>query len=256
MPRRNDLFFAGAIAVSATGILIALSPQVRLASAIAASVIGAYIALSPPNPDQELVEERPDIVYFLAVGFIRRAILAPFVLSAVHTCLLAYYFPDIPGPIYRYGQENHLNTGLITWSAATSVPLFLIFCVGLPCRLFAYAGLGRNFTFALKEPDHLVTDGIYRYLQHPSYPGTFSLAYGISILVFRIDGALSCWIHPEWYYLAEKMWWWGFAPMWFIGVPLLIWLRVKQEESMLRATLGAQWEAWHARTARFIPGIF
>lgn len=33
-------------------------------------------------------------------------------------------------------------------------------------------------------------------------------------------------------------------------------VRVREEEAMLRQKFGSQWEEWHQRTARFIPGIF
>lgn len=33
-------------------------------------------------------------------------------------------------------------------------------------------------------------------------------------------------------------------------------LRIRDEERMLRARFGTEWEEWHARTKRFVPGVF
>ena len=255
MPSLGQVFLAVGIAL---GGLIAQSPnpaQASLAVAIEFAILGTVFALSPPNPDLEQ-HQGPDFVWFLAVPFIRWLVLAPFVLLALHTCMLAYSYPDIPQNVYMNGGENQLDTSLVTWSAATAIPLVLIFCVGIPFRLGAYLGLGTNFTFALREPNHLVTDGIYRYLQHPSYLGLLILGYSITILVFRIDGALSCWIPPQWYQTARDLWWWYFAPAWLVWIPFLICKRVVEEESLLMTKFGTEWENWHSKTARFIPGIF
>jgi protein-S-isoprenylcysteine O-methyltransferase Ste14 len=32
--------------------------------------------------------------------------------------------------------------------------------------------------------------------------------------------------------------------------------RVREEEEMLKKTFGKEWEEWHGRTARLIPGIY
>lgn len=98
-----------------------------------------------------------------------------------------------------------MNTALISWSAATSVPLALILCVGVPIRLVSYASLGKNFTFDLAVPDRLITDGIYQYVQHPSYTGTLVLLFSNTMLLLRIDGALSCWIPSRRYRTVRKL---------------------------------------------------
>lgn len=229
--------------------------QAFLAAAIVASTVGSWIALSPPNPREESKSEIPDptLIPVRVFFFILTAASA---LSTLHTCSLIYFFPNVPRFIYRYGEENQLNTHLITWSVATSIPLTLILFVGVPLRLVSYASLGKSFTFALKAPDRLITDGIYHYLQHPSYPGTIILLFCNPILLLRIDGSVCCWIPPPRYQTAKKIWWWCVAPAWSSFLIWTLWRRVTQEESMLLATFGAEWERWHATTARFVPGIF
>ena len=150
---------------------MALSGQMKqkfLTVTIAVSIVGSFIALSPPNPSRGSKPESGDMLHFLGQNYFIALSLAPFGLLALQTCALAYFYPDIPPAIYRYGQRNRLNTRLISWSSATIIPLALMFCIGIPIRLISYKSLGKNFTFALAEPDHLVTDGIYRNLQHPS----------------------------------------------------------------------------------------
>lgn len=166
-------------------------------------MVGTFIALSPPNPSKGSI--RDDFWYFLAKPNILVLILAPFGLSALHTCTLAYFYPNIPSIVYGHGGENHVNTALISWSAATSVPLALILCVGVPIRLVSYASLGKNFTFDLAVPDRLITDGIYQYVQHPSYTGTLVLLFSNTMLLLRIDGALSCWIPSRRYRTVRKL---------------------------------------------------
>jgi protein-S-isoprenylcysteine O-methyltransferase Ste14 len=164
-------------------------------------------------------------------------------------------YRNIPPSILRHGTENGLNTDLITWSAATSIPLALILCVAVPLRLVSYASLGTNFTFALTEPDRLTTTGIYSYVQHPSYTGLVIILVCNVALLCRMDGVLSCWIPPRWYQTfrtLERI----LAPVALSVLIFGMWTRVRQEERFLRAQFGVEWESWHAATPRFIPWLF
>lgn len=149
--------------------MLALVSQASLAAAVLASTVGTYIAVSPPNQDAEVAPSTGDSIRALKLTnkhFIKVAI-APLGLLAVHTSSLACLYPNIPPSILRHGMENGFNTDLITWSAATAVPLALILCAGIPLRLIPYSSLDKNFTFTLAVPDRLTTTGIYRYMQHP-----------------------------------------------------------------------------------------
>lgn len=232
--------------------------QTTLAAAILLSTSSTYIAMRPPNPGSEIHDDSiSDWVRRIGLTGKHAAkfTLAPLVLIALHQSSLAYWNPEIPAAILRYGAQNGLNKDLISWSTATYVPISLIICIGAPLRLVSYSSLGRNFTFALKRPDHLMTSGIYRYVQHPSYTGLVIMALSNIMLLCRIDGVLSCWIHPSWYGFWKTMWW-AHAPF-GLGMFLLgVWKRVQQEERVLRGTFGVEWEKWHSGTARFLPGIF
>jgi protein-S-isoprenylcysteine O-methyltransferase Ste14 len=37
---------------------------------------------------------------------------------------------------------------------------------------------------------------------------------------------------------------------------IMAWRRVREGETMLKSTFGTEWEDWHKRTSRFIPGLF
>jgi len=232
-------------------------PQASLTVAMLVSAAGTYVSLSPPNPVARSTPSVDDTIrrLHLASKHTTEILLAPLGLLALQTSSLALLYPHIPPYLLRYGAENGLNPDLVTWSAATSVPLALILCVGIPLRQVPYASLGRNFTFTLTPPDRLTTTGIYRYVQHPGYVGIIVLIACNFVLLGRTDGVLSCWIPPNWHQAVRK-------PIWVlesVAYTLLVFAirtRIGQEERMLRAKFGVEWEGWHEKTARFIPWIF
>ncbi|KPM39871.1 hypothetical protein AK830_g6691 [Neonectria ditissima] len=182
--------------------------QASLAATMLASTVGTYLALSPPNPSPD--SGSPTAVsdsisrFKLTSKHTTKVVLAPLGLLAAHTSGLTYTSPAIPSSLLRHGAANGLNRDLVTWSTATAVPLALILCAGVPLRLVSYASLGKNFTFALAAPDRLNKTGIYGYVQHPSYTGLVVLVLSNIALIFRTDGALSCWIPPSWYQVASQ----------------------------------------------------
>ncbi|KAI0880181.1 uncharacterized protein GGS22DRAFT_193529 [Annulohypoxylon maeteangense] len=238
---------------------LSLSPsQGSLAATILVSTLASYAGLSPPNISTKPAPPTGDMMRMLNITSKRTARLgmAPLGFLALHTSSLVLFYPNIPPLFLRYGAANGLNPELVTWSAATSIPLALILCAGVPLRLGAYSSLGKNFTFDLAEPDGLKTDGIYRYVQHPSYTGIMIILVSNVRLLGRVDGALSCWIPPEWYSTLRTLGWALLLPTWLSLTIFGLWTRVKEEESMLKTKFGADWERWHARTARFVPGVF
>lgn len=95
--------------------------------------------------------------------------------------------------------------------------------------------LGRNWSVSLEiRDDHkLVTDGLYRYVRHPMYS--------------------SFWLWAVAQFLLLPNWVAGGAGL--VGVGLLYFGRVAKEESMMRATFGAQYDDYAARTGRVIPKV-
>ncbi|RSL65527.1 hypothetical protein CEP51_012976 [Fusarium floridanum] len=234
-------------------------PQFALSSTLCLSLSGTYIALSPPWQVKPVTKSAPstgDSLRWLRLTekHSTKFILAPLGLLGLHTSrLVLLYHESRPEMILPYIFRG-LNMDLITWSKATSIPLALILCVGIPLRIASYASLGRNFTFALTEPDQLKTTGIYRYLQHPGYTGIAILAVANVLLYGRTDGVLSAWIPWSWHNVVSRLMW-GLVPAGLSAIMFAIWARVKEEEKMLQATFGQEWEQWHQKTARFIPWI-
>ena len=103
--------------------------------------------------------------------------------------------------------------------------------------LFVAAGreMGRNWSLVARtRADHeLVTSGAFAHFRHPIYTalGLFLLSLAISF---------------------------GHERNLIVGVPLFAagtWLRVREEERLLRARFGAAYEDYAARVKRFVPGL-
>lgn len=104
--------------------------------------------------------------------------------------------------------------------------------------LFAAASraMGRNWSLVARtrEDHQLVQAGPFAHLRHPIYTGLalFTLAMGTAY------GHLS---HL-----------WVAGPLYALGT----WLRVAEEERLLRAKFGPAYDAYAARVKRFVPGLF
>jgi protein-S-isoprenylcysteine O-methyltransferase Ste14 len=111
----------------------------------------------------------------------------------------------------------------------------VLFATGGALRLWPVFVLGDRFSGLVAiQPGHtLVTSGIYKIVRHPSYLGMLINSLG-----------------------------WGLAFRSGIGVlltvltlpPLLA--RIRAEESLLQSQFSAEYDAYRARTARLIPGLF
>lgn len=113
--------------------------------------------------------------------------------------------------------------------------------------------LGKSFSFQLAAPDTLITSGVYRFVQHPSYIG-LALVYPFLGFVFNSNSAVAC-------FLGDPV------LSWVTGLPELLAgalalsglvvmaVRVKDEEMMLMEKFGGEWVRWNERTKRLIPGI-
>ena len=232
-------------------------PQASLATAIGLSAAGIWMGTTPPNPSPDKVPATGDSIRWAVTvqqkyGNVLYLSLGA---QALHHIALVLTYPDrIPKPLLRYAAVNGLNPGAVTWSKDTAIPIALVLA-GASLRLLAYSGLGSNFTYGLAEPDQLKTTGLYRYIQHPSYTGSLTLAAGALGLWWRADGILSCFIPPKLFPVLKSL-----EPL-MLGLALAsvaaaAWRRVQDEEAMLHREFGKKWEDWHARTARFIPFIF
>ncbi|KAF6813266.1 prenyl cysteine carboxyl [Colletotrichum musicola] len=239
-------------------------PQTSLAIAYLASTLGTYLAITPPNPtppptssstpSKPAIKDSIHVINFTH-NHINKFVAAPILLISLHAAALAYSYPFIPPSILLHGGENGFNHSLATWSPSTAIPFILLLFLGVPLRLVPFRSLGTNFTFALTRPSGLKTSGIYSYVQHPSYTGIVVVVLCNVWLYARADGVFACWAPPGWFSVMKAVEW----PAMLVGAGGFfagVWMRVVEEERMLRGEFGEKWERWHARTARFVPGVF
>lgn len=104
--------------------------------------------------------------------------------------------------------------------------------------LFAWASqtMGRNWSLVARtRSDHsLVQTGPFAHIRHPIYTALALMMVAIAI-AFGHSGRL------------------------LLGVPLYAlgtWLRIHEEERLLRTMFGATYDAYAARVKRFVPGLF
>lgn len=102
-------------------------------------------------------------------------------------------------------------------------------------RVWPMFVLGHRFSawVAIQERHDLVTSGPYRAIRHPSYLGAV-LGFVGWVLVCRSLLGLAL-VLPAWLLLVE---------------------RIRAEEALLASEFGPAYEAYRARTARLIPGLY
>ena len=122
-------------------------------------------------------------------------------------------------------------------------PNWILILVGavvlvISLRLFrlTHKALGKMWSHSLdlREDHKLVTEGIYEKVRHPMYTAFWLWAIGAAFLI------------PNW--VA------GFSGL--IGFGTLFFLRVGQEEQMMRDQFGEEYDAYIARTKKVFPGIY
>jgi protein-S-isoprenylcysteine O-methyltransferase Ste14 len=211
------------------------------------------LSMTSPNPQPETPHHNDSFARVVSPmsQLFRRGLL--FALYA-YAIVLVITFPTPPPLVCPSASHLPSYPYLFTWSLHSTACLSLIY-VGALLRLSAYSGLGRNFTFVLAEPDRLITTGLYHNVQHPSYVGQLIVMGANLALLCQWDGALGCWIKGS----SFEGWAWTERYIWGALAFLAVWgvrVRVRDEEAMLKGKFGKEWEEWHGRTKRFIPGIF
>jgi protein-S-isoprenylcysteine O-methyltransferase Ste14 len=110
-----------------------------------------------------------------------------------------------------------------------------LFWIGSIIRLMAVFALGHRFSGLVAiQPDHkLKTDGVYKYVRHPSYTGLLVAMIGW-VLVFRSTVGLA------------------------LNVILLLLLlsRIADEEKFLGAEFGIDYSAYREKTWRLVPFVY
>jgi len=110
-----------------------------------------------------------------------------------------------------------------------------LYVFGGVLRIAPVFALGRRFSglVAIQQGHRLKTDGLYRFVRHPSYAGLLVSCVGF-VLIFR------CWIGL-------------FLVAGFLAVLLA---RIKSEEALLASTFGEEYEAYRRRTWRLVPWLY
>ncbi|GIJ98289.1 hypothetical protein Aspvir_000405 [Aspergillus viridinutans] len=230
--------------------------SVTLSLSILLSGYLSAICIKPPTTTQRSPYET-DRIRIITGNVAINASRAVVLISAYHALITHFYSPNTNTGILSSicPHPENLNPETLTWSPTVLLSLLAI-ASGAAIRLSAFGGLGRNFTFYLAVPDRLVTDGVYAYVQHPSYTGLALVGLGCFGLCCRWDGAVgACLLSKN---VIERLDGLGMTVTGALGTVAVVGLglRVRDEERMLREKFGREWEGWHATTARFVPGIW
>jgi len=111
-----------------------------------------------------------------------------------------------------------------------------IFAAALWLFRRSHRDLGRNWsvTLEVRERHALVTAGVYRLIRHPMYASFWLWALAQVLLL------------PNW--IA--------GPAGLVGVGILFFLRLPQEEQLMVETFGDQYKDYASRTARVVPWLY
>jgi len=126
-------------------------------------------------------------------------------------------------------QKVTFHLGLMN---VTGVCLFLL---GVYIRITAIRTLGKYFLTNLGalQNHRLVKHGVYKYIRHPAYLGTFLFGSGITLFFSSLFGFLL-----------------------MVGLLLSYLYRIKNEEHMLIQIFGEEYQEYKKRTKKVIPFIY
>lgn len=111
----------------------------------------------------------------------------------------------------------------------------VLFVVSLAVRISAHVTIDRNYSWTLeiREGHRLVLEGLYRYVRHPIYSGTFLGVLAIPVYCSSLPGfALALLAFPVFGY------------------------RIGVEEEMLLEEFGDEYRRYMERTWRLIPYVY
>ncbi|NIJ18880.1 protein-S-isoprenylcysteine O-methyltransferase Ste14 [Sphingomonas naasensis] len=116
--------------------------------------------------------------------------------------------------------------------------MLVLVLMGVTIALFVSAAraMGRNWSIVarIREDHALITAGPFALIRHPIYTALFAFMLAMALAFGHWRGLIAG------------------VPLYWLGT----WLRVAEEEKLLRAQFGPVYEAYAARVARFVPGLF
>ncbi|TVY25662.1 hypothetical protein LHYA1_G004640 [Lachnellula hyalina] len=223
-------------------------PAILFAIAILLATCLSCLAYIPPNPNPSGPKAKDRASILTSSLFLLPWLATTTSIGAYHSYLVLFP-PTISTILCTY--HDRLNPSLFTWNLHTILCLVCIL-IFASLRLLSFTHLGPNFTYRIAPPKKLITTGIYHYVQHPSYTALIGVVVANGLLLDRPDGIPACWLGNTW---IESHAWMIIGSGVVVGMGLLM-IRIRDEEQMLEDSFGKEWEVWHAKTARFIPGVF
>jgi protein-S-isoprenylcysteine O-methyltransferase Ste14 len=126
------------------------------------------------------------------------------------------------------------NVHFIPQTDAILVAAAILCLCGLGFCLWARAVLGRNWsgTVTLKENHELIVRGPYRLVRHPIYTGLLAMLIATAIGQGHIAGMIG-----------------------LIFVFASFWIKLNNEEEVMRAQFSDQYRAYQLRTKRIVPFV-
>jgi protein-S-isoprenylcysteine O-methyltransferase Ste14 len=111
-----------------------------------------------------------------------------------------------------------------------------LLAAGIFVRIWAIRHLGKLFTVdvGIQPGHHVVQDGPFRFVRHPSYSGSLLAWIGVGLLTRN---------------------WLGFFVIVICTFVAYV-LRISVEEKVLREQFGTEYEKYAARTKKMVPGVY
>jgi protein-S-isoprenylcysteine O-methyltransferase Ste14 len=116
---------------------------------------------------------------------------------------------------------------------AAAVALLMLLAVALFSAAARAMGANWSIVARMREGHELVTQGVFGALRHPIYTAMAAFLIAMAIAFGHFAGLVLG------------------APVFALGT----WIRVREEERLLRAEFGAAYDDYAARVKRFVPGI-
>ena len=138
--------------------------------------------------------------------------------------------------ICTYGQQVISLPPLSTPALLQAAVCALLMTGAIGLFYWASRTMGRNWSLVARtrEDHQLVDGGPFAHVRHPIYLGMFFLMLALALALGHTGRLV----------LA--------IPVFALGT----WLRISEEERLLRAMFGADYDSYAARVARFVPGVF
>jgi protein-S-isoprenylcysteine O-methyltransferase Ste14 len=150
---------------------------------------------------------------------------------------LRYLIPIVLGwfLVFRgYRLAPPFNVHIIPETDAILVAAAILCLCGLGFCLWARAVLGRNWsgTVTLKENHELIVRGPYRLVRHPIYTGLLAMLIATAMEQGHIAGMIG-----------------------LVLVFISFWIKLSDEEEVMRTQFSDQYHAYQLRTKRIVPFV-